>query len=259
MPASPPARRFRAALRHLNPTPALTLALALVLGGAGGAAAATGGNFLLGKANTETATASLSNSKGTPLMLSAPFGVPQLKVNKTDAVIPNLDAQFAGGYTGNQMANFGGDGFTGNATSIDPAAMVAETDPLPAGTYYVTATAMLSVQPGDQAGGCLIAKGSAPTLAITFGEQLQEGVITVAETAAVKVTTDDTLQEWCETGGNNGSFANNAAITAIRIAFSLGTPPARTGTPVKTALRYLAHPVRTRVRTARTRSPAAGR
>lgn len=37
--------------------------------------AATGGTFILGKANYEGATARLSNSKGTPLSLSAPANV----------------------------------------------------------------------------------------------------------------------------------------------------------------------------------------
>jgi hypothetical protein len=240
MPASPPARRFRAALRSLNPTPVLTLALALVLGGAGGAAAATGGNFILGKANTETATATLSNTKGTPLRLTAPFGTPPLTVNKTDSVIPNLDAQFAGGFTGNQMANFGGDGFTTTQTTFNVLTMATETDPLPAGTYYVTATAWLDMPPDDGGGTCWIAKGSDPSTAINLGSEDRTGEITLAETAVASMTLNDTLQEWCETSGTSNAVLASAGITAIRIAFSLGTPPARAGIPVKTALRQLA-------------------
>jgi hypothetical protein len=38
--------------------------LALALGAGGGAATATGGNFILGETNTETTTATLSNTKG---------------------------------------------------------------------------------------------------------------------------------------------------------------------------------------------------
>ena len=242
MPASPPTRRFRAAMRYLNPTPVVTLALALVIGGAGGAAAANGGNFLLGKANTETAPATLSNTKGTPLKLTAPFGTPPLTVNKTDAQINNLDAQFTGGYTGNQMANLGGDGFTTTESLFSPLAMVAETDPLPAGTYYVTATAWLDVAPDDTGGSCWIAKGSDPSTALNLGSEDRTGEITLAETAAASMTVNDTLQEWCEVGGTSNSVLASAGITAIRIAFSLGTPPGRAGVPVRTALRHLAHP-----------------
>ena len=252
MPASTPAGRIRAALRSLHPANVGTLALALVLGAGGGAAAATGGNFILGKANTETTTASLSNAKGTPLMLSAPFGVPQLRVNKTDAVIPNLDAQFAGGYTGNQMANFGGDGFVQPVanTPVDSVGeLVAETDPLPAGAYYVTATALVEVAPSDGGLICRLTKGSQPLGAIGyggggFGLSRPDGNIQAAETAAVSVTTDDTLQEWCQTGSSNGSILANAGITAIRIAFPLGTKPARAGTPVNRTLPALTSPAR---------------
>jgi hypothetical protein len=63
-----------------------------------------------------------------------------------------------------------------------------------------------------------------------------------AETVAVAVTAGDTLQEWWYTGEINGSDAANAGIIAIRVLFFSGTPPARTGTPLRAALRDLAHP-----------------
>jgi hypothetical protein len=249
MPSSTPGtstpRRARRIRTALTPQPAnvITLALALVLGGAGGAAAANGGNFLLGKANTETATASLANTNGSPLKLTAPFGDPPLTVNKTDAVVPNLDAQFAGGFTGNQMANFGGDGFTapGTSTGIDQAGeLITQTGFLPAGTYYVTATAALSLNAGtSELGICWIAKGSDNTHAqIERGsmgfqgnpvDTAQDG--SVVETVAVKVNTNDSLQQWC-VAGPSGGVVDDAGITAIRIAFPLGDPPARSGTPL---------------------------
>jgi len=67
-------RRAGAAVRAFRPSHLITLTLAVVLGSAGGAGAATGGSFILGKANTETSMATLSNSKGIPLSLSAPSG-----------------------------------------------------------------------------------------------------------------------------------------------------------------------------------------
>lgn len=63
-------RPVRAALHSLSPS-AIAVTFALLFGGAGFADAANGGNFLLGKTNTETATATLSNTKGIPLSLSA--------------------------------------------------------------------------------------------------------------------------------------------------------------------------------------------
>jgi hypothetical protein len=170
MPASTPARRFRAALRSLHPANVLTLALALVLG-AGGGAAATGGNFVVGEANTETATASLSNTKGTPLSLSAPAGAAPLTVNRK-ALVTNLNAQYLSGFTFDQLAVQGGDGFTrpNTFTPIDGDGVeVASTGHLSPGTYYVTATAMLDVAPGDSTVICTIVRGSAPGVALSEG------------------------------------------------------------------------------------------
>jgi hypothetical protein len=56
-------------------------------------------------------------------------------------------------------------------------------------------------------------------------------LVQAAETVAVSVTAGETLQEWCQSGGFNGSDAANAGITAIRVLFFTGTPPARHGTP----------------------------
>ena len=63
----------------------------LLLAAGTAAGAATGGNFILGKANSETSTASLSDSKGTPLKLSAPAGVAPLAVSG-NALVANLDS-----------------------------------------------------------------------------------------------------------------------------------------------------------------------
>jgi hypothetical protein len=77
---------------RLRPTPAGVLAvLALFVASTGTAVAATGGSFLLGRANTETTTASLSNPNGTALSLGGGKGAPAFAVNNS-AKIYRLNA-----------------------------------------------------------------------------------------------------------------------------------------------------------------------
>jgi hypothetical protein len=226
-PAAKPGRGIARALRSLHPAAASALTLALVIGGAGIADAATGGNFILGKTNKETSTASLSSSRGTPLSLAAPKGRPPLAVNRK-VMVKNLNANYVSGLSATQLAAAGGDGIrTTSITLGGPQKEVAGTGALPAGTYYVTATAWLDVMAGDSYGLCYIAKGSAPfTQLTTGGGNTSGGHLQAAETIAVTVHAGDRLQEWCYAGGSNGTTAINAAITAIRILSSKGTPPA---------------------------------
>lgn len=70
---------------------ALGAVTALVIG-SGTAYAATGGTFLLGKSNSATTPTSLTNSKGTALVLNSKAGTPPLKVNNgTKATNLNAD------------------------------------------------------------------------------------------------------------------------------------------------------------------------
>ena len=201
---------------------AVAVVVSLLIGGTGFADAATGGTFILGKANKETSTASLADSRGTPLALSAPAGKAPLAVNR-NVMVKNLNAQYLGGRTATGLAVTGGEGFTAPSTDAainNTPAVVASTGRLPAGTYYVSATALLWVTAGDLYVDCYIVKGSAPDFGINEGSVGQEGEFTVAETAAVTVTAGDTLEEACLTGGSNGSFANDAGIIAIRVLSS---------------------------------------
>jgi hypothetical protein len=229
------------ALRAFSPSALVALTLALVLGGAGLASAANGGTFILGRANSETATAHLSNSRGTALSLTAPVGRAPLAVNRS-ALVKNLNAQYTGGLTAAQLRATGGDGFTlpGTNTPIDSKGeVVVSTGPLPAGVYYVTATALLVVQAGDVGGFCHIVKKSAPGTAVSgLGGARQEGYVQAAETTAVAINSGDTLGELCEVGGADvsGSVTYDGGITAIRILSSSGTRPARAGRPIGTAL-----------------------
>ncbi len=76
------------------------LALFVALGGT--AAAATGGNFVLGRANSESTGASLSTSSGSPLALNAPSGHAPLAVNQR-VQVNNLNAQYVGGRSAAQL------------------------------------------------------------------------------------------------------------------------------------------------------------
>jgi hypothetical protein len=85
-----------AMLRAISPLAAAGLVAAVLSGGYGVAAAATGSAFILGHSNNESSQATLSNSAGTPLSLHAPHGVAALKVNTTTQV-KNLNASLLGG------------------------------------------------------------------------------------------------------------------------------------------------------------------
>jgi hypothetical protein len=72
------------------------IALFFAMGGT--AVAATGGNFILGKANTATSVSSLTNTKGTALSLSSTSTTPPLKVSNS-VQVPNLNASELDGQT----------------------------------------------------------------------------------------------------------------------------------------------------------------
>jgi hypothetical protein len=217
------------AVRSLSPVAAFGLVAAVVLGGAGVASAANGGNFILGHSNTETVKSTLSNSNGTPLQLNASAGNAPLKVNSS-VQVPGLNASEVGGLTSSKLVA-GGDGFTKPGTntpisSTGAGTEVASTGALAAGTYYVTATVLLDVAAGDVEGLCYMARGSALGTSLSTGGASHEGIVQAAETVAVSVTAGDTLQEWCLTGGTHGTVAYNAGITAVRVLSSSGTTPA---------------------------------
>ena len=226
------------AVRSLNPMGVIAVALVLVFGGVGIAAAQTGGNFILGKENDETSEAYLNNSNGVPLKLVAPANVAPLRVSNP-MMVSNLNAQFVGGQTASDLESSGGNGATGPTTPINNSvgssgqkgADVAFTGGLPAGEYYVTATALLNIVTGDGYGYCYIALSPSPGVALQLGGASISGEFTAAETIALSVPQGDALQEWCYSGGNNGSFVYNAGINAIKITnlYSVAAKGARIG------------------------------
>jgi hypothetical protein len=214
-------RRAGRAVRSLG-LAAVAVTLALIIGAAGFADAATGGNFLLGRANTDNATSVLTDTTGTPLSLHAPSGKSPLSVSSTTQV-NRLNAQYVGGQSARQLQATGGVGLTGPAADIplprNATTVVAATGELAAGTYYVSATALL------YAGGtvpvyCTI--NGAPT---NWGGGSGANYIQAAETADVTVPANTILTEVCYADGVNQE-AYNAAIMAIRITSSrAGTDP----------------------------------
>jgi hypothetical protein len=84
----------RLAHRASPATAISTVALFIALSGT--AYAATGGNFILGKANSAASLSSLTNSAGTALRLSSKAGTPPLSVNST-VQVPKLNASLLGG------------------------------------------------------------------------------------------------------------------------------------------------------------------
>ncbi|MGZ4599323.1 MAG: hypothetical protein ACXVYY_08730 [Oryzihumus sp.] len=74
----------------------LLLAGMAVLAG-GTAEAASGGTFILGRANAATTTTTLSNPYGTALSLGSPAGRPPLLVGTNTTKVPSLDADLVDG------------------------------------------------------------------------------------------------------------------------------------------------------------------
>ncbi len=220
-------RRCLGIVRSLSPA-AIAVTLALVVGGAGFADAATGGSLILGKANYEGSTARLADSRGTPLSLSAPAGVAPLAVNQA-TMVPNLNANYLGGLSASDVQSTGGDGFTAteNVTTIgNSPTVIVTTGALAAGTYYVTATTLLT---SSFPVYCYIAKGSGPQGQLSFSDDTGgQPVFQAAMTVAASVTAGDTLQELCYTPvSGQSAAAGYSGITAIRIlSSSTGTTPA---------------------------------
>jgi hypothetical protein len=209
------------AVRSLSPA-AVAVTLALAVGGAGIADAATGGTFILGRANNETSTATLANTRGTPLSLSAPAGRPPLAVNRK-ALVKNLNAQYTGGLGASQLQSTGGFGVERGDPLTTIVAPVVETGTLPGGIYYVNASAFMFVGTGGGGAFCWIQVrgGSSPDYqSATSGE----GDVSAAETSAVLVPAGGRVQEWCgafhDVSSGQASRVQQANITAIRILSS---------------------------------------
>jgi hypothetical protein len=103
-PGSTPTRRR---LRMSGVSHATAVAyLALFMAMSGTAAAATGGTFVLGKANTAETVSTLTNSTGPALSLRAPEGAAPLQVNRT-VKVTNLNADLLDGIDSTGLVRLG--------------------------------------------------------------------------------------------------------------------------------------------------------
>ncbi|HEY2505106.1 MAG TPA: hypothetical protein VGI58_01200 [Streptosporangiaceae bacterium] len=205
--------------------PVIALTLAMVLGGAGIAGAATGGAFILGRASAESTRATLSDSRGTPLSLAAGAGKAPLAVNRT-AMVGDLNASYLGGLSSTSLRMTGGEGFffDEGSTFVVAAQIVAGTGPLPAGTYYVTATANARLNAGDDELDCIIARNNDTGSPLATGDNSGGPTLQVAESALVSVANNGTIQEACLPGAPGQLLY--AGITAMRVLSSSNFQPA---------------------------------
>ena len=99
---------------------------------------------------------------------------------------------------------------------------------LPAGTYYVTASALVNLGAGDSGVLCFIALNGDTNHELSQGGDDGGPFVQAAEIVAVSVHANDRLSEWCSVQGNaGGTTVNSAGITAIRVLSSAGTKPVR--------------------------------
>jgi hypothetical protein len=220
-------RYLAAAVRALSPAAAFALTLAAVLGATGVAdGAISSGAFILGRSNAESATASLSSSKGTPLSLSAPRNTAPLAVNR-NAMVKNLNASFVGGLSSAGLKLSGGERFlpveANKMITGDVFTKVAGTPRLAAGTYYVIATALINVTTGDTGATCVIEKDDDDVTMFAQGGADGAHFIQASETVALSLPKGGTVQESCMIKGTKvGSVVDDAGLTAIRISASSG-------------------------------------
>jgi hypothetical protein len=217
-------RRWLHTFRSASPV-VVAAVVALVIGGASGAGAATTAFLVLGRANHETSTASLANSRGTPLALSAGRNKAPLAVNN-NKLVKNLNAQYVGGLNSLQLVT-GGDAMTADGTH-EPISIgypvVDTTGPLLAGTYYVTASALFAVATGGISGYCWVVTKSSPDDILAGLGAHQDGAFSGAATLAVSMAAGGRLELRCGTGGAElGSYVYDTGITALRVLSSSGS------------------------------------
>jgi hypothetical protein len=104
-----------------RPSPATLIALvALFFSMSGVAYAATGGNFILGKANSAKAVTSLTNKNGTALSLSSAAADPPLTVGNS-VQVPNLNASELDGQSSSSFLPASGTAANSNELGGQPA------------------------------------------------------------------------------------------------------------------------------------------
>jgi len=123
-------------MRRPSPATAISVA-ALFIALSGTAYAATGGTFILGKANSATTVSSLTNTAGTALSLSSKAGTPPLAVGST-AQVPNLNSSLLGGRSASSFLGANGTAVNANALrGIPPSGFIQGAGNLRSGTKII--------------------------------------------------------------------------------------------------------------------------
>jgi hypothetical protein len=163
-----------------RPSPATAISLvALVFAMSGTAYAATGGDFILGKANTATSVTSLTSNKGTALSLSASPATPPLKVSNS-VQVPSLNASELDGDT--SSAFLPANGTAANSSELGGLA-----------SDYVTGTGQIASDTATVASGTSAVVTVPGAVSHDYGLQLQ----CISATAEIGISaTGTTLQYW---------------------------------------------------------------
>jgi hypothetical protein len=132
-----------------RPSPSLIISMiALVFAMSGTAVAATGGNFILGKANTASSVSSLTNTKGTALSLSSSSTAPPLKVSNSIEV-PKLNASELDGQSSRAFLGINGTAANSNELGGRPASAYLSSSPGAVGRSSLANGAVGPAQLGD--------------------------------------------------------------------------------------------------------------
>jgi hypothetical protein len=196
--------------------------IALTVGGLGAATAANGGSLLLGRANSATATTTLTASNGTPLALVGKATRPPLTVDST-VEVRHLNAAMVDGQTAAQLQTQGS-GASSNAGTSAPgvslssnqaaATRVASTRPLTRGRYFISATATTVNSTSDGA-FCYLGSTADDDSALQSGGSSTKGYATPGVTVVVAVTKPERLGYYCYTRSTGSVSA--AGITALKV------------------------------------------
>lgn len=212
-----------------RPAPATVISLmALLFAMSGTAVAATGGDFLLGKANTATAVTSLTNTKGTALSLSSTSTTPPLTVSNS-VQVPKLNASELGGVPASGYMQGGGTttgarvaltGTAGDSFLVTPAAHLVGGCDL--GGSDTGATVSLGGGNGTQNGATAVwwnKDGAADDTNFTSSTQVfltpasTTPYVVVAQVNNMTSVTMFTISEWYDSGSDTCHFTAQAVTT----------------------------------------------
>ncbi len=194
-----------------RPAPATVISLiALVFAMSGTAYAATGGDFILGKANTATSVTSLTNKKGTALSLSSTSTTPPLKVSN-NVQVPNLNASELGGHTSSAFLPTNGTAANSSELGGQPA------------SDYMTVPGQIAIDTATVASGSYADVTVPGSVSDDYGLQLECDNDDIA--APVISATSATLQYWVAYPSGGQSEISGVMPIGQASEFPGTTPP----------------------------------